>query len=320
MVNIQNFCKSLVITIIFVSAFVTNHALGEGFIAGTLVKTPSGYVEIETIQKGDRVICYDFLGKCTETTVIDQVQTHDTSYIEIKILDEIVYVAPDHKFYLPITQTWVAARDLLPGHILLKHCSDLVIIDRVTEINMDADFYDLTIADHHNFCVSKHDIHVHNFLPALGLTITWLIGEGIVVTGTAAVGGLAVGAALWSNSDDAKKEAIYQNMERNIANHQNEKMSGHNQKPKNFEEDRAPGKPTDKDGWFPPKKWDGKKIPSPNGPGYGYPDKDGGVWIPAGPDAHRGPHWDVEYPNGGYKNVMPGGKVLGGKGKTQWKK
>jgi hypothetical protein len=74
---------------------------------------------------------------------------------------------------------------------------------------------------------------------------------------------------------------------------------------------REPGKPTAEDGYTPPKKWDGKLVKNPNGPGAGYPDKDGNVWVPTGTGgaAHGGPHWDVQKPGGGYVNVYPGGKV-----------
>ena len=72
---------------------------------------------------------------------------------------------------------------------------------------------------------------------------------------------------------------------------------------------QAPGKPTEQDGYYPPKKWDGKKVKNPKGPGYGWPDKDGNIWVPTGPKGHGGPHWDVQVPRGrSYRNVLPGGK------------
>lgn len=74
----------------------------------------------------------------------------------------------------------------------------------------------------------------------------------------------------------------------------------------------APGQPTAADGYTPPKKWDGKKVKDPNRSyGAGWPDEKGDVWVPTGPggDAHGGPHWDVQTPGGGYRNVYPGGKV-----------
>lgn len=59
---------------------------------------------------------------------------------------------------------------------------------------------------------------------------------------------------------------------------------------------QAPGMPTEKEGYLPPKKWDGKKIRSSNGRGYGWPDSNGKIWIPTGvgPNAHGGPHWDAQ--------------------------
>jgi uncharacterized protein YozE (UPF0346 family) len=73
---------------------------------------------------------------------------------------------------------------------------------------------------------------------------------------------------------------------------------------------KAPGIPTAEDGYLPPKNWNGEKVPSPNGGGYGYPDRNGNVWIPTGPGgrnspAHGGPHWDVQIPGGGHRNVRP---------------
>lgn len=76
---------------------------------------------------------------------------------------------------------------------------------------------------------------------------------------------------------------------------------------------QAPGKPTAEDGYYPPKKWDGKKVQVQGGPlrgKSGWPDRDGKIWVPTGPKghplAHGGPHWDVQYPNGsGHENKEP---------------
>jgi hypothetical protein len=72
---------------------------------------------------------------------------------------------------------------------------------------------------------------------------------------------------------------------------------------------KAPGKPGEDEGFEDPpegERW-GK---APNGK-KGFVDKDGNVWVPTGPEgspnAHGGPHWDVQFPRGGYRNVYPGG-------------
>jgi len=81
---------------------------------------------------------------------------------------------------------------------------------------------------------------------------------------------------------------------------------------------KAPGLPTANDGFVAAKNWDGKLVKNPNGKGYGYPDKEGNVWMPTGIGgsqsgttgvAHGGTHWDVQMKNGKHQNVYPGGKI-----------
>ncbi|MBC7706264.1 MAG: hypothetical protein H7274_20225, partial [Rhodoferax sp.] len=77
---------------------------------------------------------------------------------------------------------------------------------------------------------------------------------------------------------------------------------------------KAPGKPTEADGFKDPKggeNW----VPNPNpgggGSSWGWQDKKGNVWCPTGPEdksrgiSHGGPHWDVQSPGGGSRNVRP---------------
>jgi hypothetical protein len=72
---------------------------------------------------------------------------------------------------------------------------------------------------------------------------------------------------------------------------------------------KAPGKPGVTEGYVEGKKGE-NWVPNPNGRGFGWEDADGNVWVPTGPgsEAHGGPHWDVQKPNGGYDNVYPGGR------------
>lgn len=72
---------------------------------------------------------------------------------------------------------------------------------------------------------------------------------------------------------------------------------------------KAPGLPGDADGYCPPKggpKWGS----SPRRRGNGWVDVDGNVWVPSGQggSVHGGPHWDVQFKAGGYKNKYPGGR------------
>ncbi len=73
---------------------------------------------------------------------------------------------------------------------------------------------------------------------------------------------------------------------------------------------KAPGRPTEADGFKPPKGGD-KWVPNPNpgkgGSSWGWEDAKGDVWCPTGQGgrAHGDPHWDIQSPGGGYRNKRP---------------
>lgn len=72
---------------------------------------------------------------------------------------------------------------------------------------------------------------------------------------------------------------------------------------------KAPGLPTEEDGFKPKKKWDGKLVKNPNGFGWGFPDEHGNIWVPTGQGTgvHE-PHWDVQNPRTGkHTNRYPKG-------------
>ena len=74
--------------------------------------------------------------------------------------------------------------------------------------------------------------------------------------------------------------------------------------------EKAPGKPTENDGFKPDKKQGDRLVKNPNGHGKGWLDKNGEVWVPTGNDGHGGAHWDVQNPRtGGHRDVYPGGRT-----------
>ena len=73
---------------------------------------------------------------------------------------------------------------------------------------------------------------------------------------------------------------------------------------------KAPGKPTEADGFKDPKggeSWVRNPNPARGGSSHGWLDAKGDVWCPSGLGgrAHGGPHWDVQTPGGDYRNVKP---------------
>ncbi len=69
-----------------------------------------------------------------------------------------------------------------------------------------------------------------------------------------------------------------------------------------------PDSPPDHPDYTPPKKGGKTKVKNPNGKGWGWPAKDGGVWVPT-PKMHGGEGWTVQYPRGGHSHAYPGGGV-----------
>lgn len=73
---------------------------------------------------------------------------------------------------------------------------------------------------------------------------------------------------------------------------------------------KAPGKPGAEDGFSDSKNgenWVRNPNPGKGGPSHGWEDDKGDVWCPTGQGgrAHGGPHWDVQSPGGGYRNIRP---------------
>ena len=134
---------------------------------------------------------------------------------------------------------------------------------------------------------------------ALGYTDPYGLFVPLIIPGVCAAGGceaiggfLAAGAIWWANNNTYIKP------------------------PSNAYDPngpKAPGKPTEEDGFKSPKGGD-NWVPNPNpgkgGSSWGREDAKGDVWCstgPAGPGsrAHGGPHWDVQTPGGGYRNERP---------------
>ncbi|KAK6341884.1 hypothetical protein TWF730_001370 [Orbilia blumenaviensis] len=79
---------------------------------------------------------------------------------------------------------------------------------------------------------------------------------------------------------------------------------------------KAPGQPTEKNGFKKPKNPDKQGLRTPPWGGKkGYEDKNGDWWLPTGPKTggggqpHGGAHWDLVPKKGEHKNIYPGGHI-----------
>jgi len=333
----------------------------EGLVGSTLVKTGNGYSKIEDLKIGNAVLCYDAKTnrqQLSKVTYVDKINLAE--HIQITINDQILQVAPEHKFWLQSSHTWITAEELAQHPEMLQQVNPQ--FQQVQKVNQELDVIRITVDKNHNFYITEHNILTHNFV-VLEVLLTWGAAEGVELA--IAASPLLIAAAhqafCWFTGkavksmqptpsniplSPVKQPQFYQQeiqREQDIITHVADKRSQQeqnskggdgakptqDQKPKEQEPKdnkakesskelgaQAPGIPTKEDGYEPPKKWDGEKVRSKNGKGYGWPDAKGNVWIPTGPGskAHGGPHWDVQSPDGKtYDNVYPGGKIRPGK-------
>jgi len=290
------------LTIMLLTIFVYGWVYGEGFVAGTLVKIPGGYVAIENLCVGDRVICLDTAKRTVEGLVTYTGKKIVHRYACIQIGNECINVACDQQFYSAQDSLLIPVSSIGNRNILSIQKTKIYSIKFIEEsINV----YLLGVAEYHNFFVTCSDICAHNFIPAAIVGISLLFGSGTIEIAGVSFGIAGLGTYFgykWHKKNKQKHDFVVDSM---LFDKQGESKDIYN-----TDDAQAPGKPTENDGFHPPKKWDGKKVKNPNGHGVGWPDAKGHVWIPTGPKAHRGPHWDVQDPKTGrHRNVLPGGRV-----------
>jgi len=233
-----------------------------------------------------------------------------------------IICTPDQEFYLAIEQLWVPAYQLHTNDALLTKDNLSIPITHIEFIHKPIDVFILEITKTHTFFVGKHAILTHNIILPLGISMGIPFGcatggtigsfFGPITCTVGVIAGTLIGAIITVFNDNTiptyklpHYDISYINQQRGDLFHLNDKSN----------EAQAPGKPTKNDGFESPKRSDGKKVQHPKTGRYGWPDKSGNVWAPSGPNGHGAPHWDVQFPDGDYVNVMPGGYIRGTKRK-----
>jgi len=151
----------------------------EGFLAGTLIKTVSGYVPIEQLIIGDIVVSYDHKNNCYTQYPITCVACSAADFcIKIQINDEYIYASPEQKFYVCNKRKWLAAHDLKVNDILMTVDGSEIGINAIKVINQQCTLHSLSVETNHTLCVSHNDIIAHNMVPIVA-QITLTIGQAV---------------------------------------------------------------------------------------------------------------------------------------------
>ncbi|MEI6789819.1 MAG: polymorphic toxin-type HINT domain-containing protein [Myxococcaceae bacterium] len=135
----------------------------EGFVAGTLVKTPTGYSQIETIMPGDMVMSCDFKGHCAEREVTDVRLKETLRYIRISVGGTEISVGFSGRLFTHGGAQWVNATSVDSNLLLMNALYQTVPVDNVETIYEKVQLYRLSVDEFQNYYVSSADILVHNY-------------------------------------------------------------------------------------------------------------------------------------------------------------
>jgi len=180
----------------------------EGFIAGTMVNTIAGYKGIEELVVGNIVIGHNLVGDYYERSVVAVGENVNPWHVKIFADGETIPAAPNQKFYLLHTNTWIDAKNITPEHVFTKDNGKQCKVDRVEIVDQSVKAYSITVAEH-EFAVTTNNIAVHNadFISAGAPIVIGVILAFNPITATigttVALGTL--GAAIYLNSSTAKE-------------------------------------------------------------------------------------------------------------------
>ncbi len=133
------------------------------FIGGTKVKTKRGHINIEDIQPGMEVWCYDFQ---TQTSLISKVVTIFKNWTDIvvKIIlpNSVIQTTLNHPFWCASENSWLPASLLQPGMLLQNTEGAYITILNTETSNVIADTFNFEIEKFHNYFVGADEVLVHN--------------------------------------------------------------------------------------------------------------------------------------------------------------
>ncbi len=179
----------------------------DGFLAETLVKTPDGYRPIKELAVGDLVISYDFDGKPIQSKIIDVQSKTVKSFARLNFGQNSLCAAVGQRFFLPEKERWIKAKNIALSSRVFAKSDEVVCAQTIELCQEECTLYAISLEKHHNFCVTKDDILVHNIAPAFGIGVTFAIEGGkIIITGISISIGII---GFWLGCREKKKEQPY---------------------------------------------------------------------------------------------------------------
>ncbi len=134
------------------------------FIAGTVILTADGFVDIEEIKAGDLVWAEDpETGEKTLKPVARAFVNESDELIHLSVAGEEIITTPEHPFYVP-QKGWTAAIQLRAGDLLVMQNGEYVVLEKIQHeiLESPVKVYNFEVADFHTYFVSDAAVLVHN--------------------------------------------------------------------------------------------------------------------------------------------------------------
>jgi len=134
------------------------------FVAGTMVLTAVGLVEIENIKAGEKVISTDpETGETAEKSVVETYIRESAKLVHVWIDGEETLVTPDHPYWVP-EKGWVSAGELVAGDQLRCPGGELATVQKteLEELDTPVTVYNFQVADFHTYYAGSVCVLVHN--------------------------------------------------------------------------------------------------------------------------------------------------------------
>ena len=134
------------------------------FVAGTKVKTESGYKNIEDIKIGEKVYSYNLdTNELELKEVIDTIESSTIDTYKMTVGDKTVEMSPRHQIYI-IDKGWTRAYDVKSGDNMLSINGEKIEITNIEYKKYDEPIktYNLTVEGNSNYFVTDIQVLVHN--------------------------------------------------------------------------------------------------------------------------------------------------------------
>ena len=132
------------------------------FVSGTLVLTDAGYVPIEDIEIGEKVLSFnEDTGELSYQEITHLIRNEaEYNFVAISLDNgETILSTPEHPFY--INSEWLNADKLTVGNWLTT-TDGFELVEDIMRVKSHNQVFNLTVANNHTYYVSEEDILVHN--------------------------------------------------------------------------------------------------------------------------------------------------------------